>query len=52
VYVYSPGLAAEDVTKMGVIKVDDLQSTVDRLLGENGRAVVVPDGPYVVGMVR
>lgn len=52
VYVYSPGLASEDVTKMGVIKVDDLQSAVDRLLGENRRAVVVPDGPYVVGMVR
>jgi nickel-dependent lactate racemase len=52
VYIYSSGLTAEDATKMGVTKVDDLQGTIDRLLKEDNRSVVVPDGPYVVGRVR
>jgi len=51
VYIFSSGLSAGDVTKMGAAKVDDLQATVDRLLEKRHRAVVVPDGPYVVGMV-
>jgi len=25
---------------------------VNELLGDHGNAVVVPDGPYVVGMIR
>jgi nickel-dependent lactate racemase len=51
VYVFSSGLSQRDATQMGVAEVDDLQATVDRLLQERHRAVVVPDGPYVVGMV-
>jgi nickel-dependent lactate racemase len=52
VYIYSPGLSYEDVMKMGAIKVEDLQSTVTRLLDGHEKAVAVPDGPYVVGMVK
>lgn len=52
VYVYSPGLSEEDLAKMGAIKVQDVQKTVDRLLQTHKEAVAVPTGPYVVGMVR
>ncbi|MBW2094556.1 MAG: nickel-dependent lactate racemase [Deltaproteobacteria bacterium] len=52
VYVYSSGLTGDEVKNIGAAKVDDLQATVDRLLKERHRAVVVPEGPYVVGMVR
>ena len=52
VYIYSPGLSHEDVLKMGAIKIENVQSTVTKLLESHGRAAVVPDGPYVIGMVR
>jgi nickel-dependent lactate racemase len=52
VYVYSPGLSYEDVMKMGAIKIEDVQPTVTRLLQNQGRAAVIPEGPYVVGMMR
>jgi nickel-dependent lactate racemase len=52
VYVYSPGLSYEDLTKMGAIKIEDVQKTVSRLTGKNSRVAVVPEGPYVVGMVK
>ncbi len=51
VYVYSSGLTGDEVRSTGATKVDDLQDTVNRLLKESQRAVVVPEGPYVVGMV-
>ena len=52
VYIYSPGLPYEDVMKMGAVKIEDVQSTVTRLLDSHGRAVAIPDGPYVIGMVE
>ena len=52
VYIYSPGLSREDLAKTGMIKVEDVQATVDRLLPTHPRVIVSPDGPYVVGMVR
>lgn len=52
VYIYSPGLSYEDVMKMGAIKIEDLQSTVTRLIDGHTRTVAVPDGPYVIGMVK
>lgn len=52
VYVYSPGLSYDDVMKMGAIKIENVQATIDRLLPSHERTAVVPDGPYVVGMVR
>ena len=51
VYVHSPGLASEDLEKMGLRKVDDLQALLDRLLPAFPKAAVVPDGPYVVGKI-
>ncbi|MEJ2724798.1 MAG: nickel-dependent lactate racemase [Deltaproteobacteria bacterium] len=52
VYIYSPGLSHEDIQKMGAIKIDDVQATVKRLLQSHPATAVVPDGPYVVGMVE
>lgn len=52
VYVYSPGLTKGDLDKMGIVKVEDVQETVNRLLPEHENVVAVPDGPYVVGMIK
>ena len=52
VYVYSPGLSYEDVMQMGAVKIEDVQATVTRLLESHKLAAVVPEGPYVVGMVK
>jgi nickel-dependent lactate racemase len=52
VYVYSPGLSDDDVKNMGAIKIEDVQKTVDRLIGKSARVAVVPEGPYVVGMIK
>lgn len=51
-YIYSPGLSGEDVEKMGAVKIQDVQSTVDALLGSHQKVAVIPDGPYVVGMLK
>ena len=51
VYVYSDGLTRGDLEKMEGIKVDNLQQTVDGLIKTHPKAVVVPEGPYVVGQV-
>jgi hypothetical protein len=37
---------------MGAIKIEDVQKTVDRLIGKSARVAVVPEGPYVVGMIK
>lgn len=52
VYIYSPGLSYEDIMKMGAVKIEDVQATVTRLLGNHKRVAAVPEGPYVVGMVE
>jgi nickel-dependent lactate racemase len=52
VHVHSPGLSGEDLKRLGIVKVEDLQETVNGLLENHPDAVVVPDGPYVVGMIR
>jgi nickel-dependent lactate racemase len=52
VYVYSPGLSYDDLARMGAVKVEDAQETVNRLIGNDSRIAVVPEGPYVVGMVK
>ena len=50
VYVYSPGLSQADLEKTGVIKIKNIQETVDRLWDSHPGVVAVPDGPYVVGI--
>ena len=52
VYVYSPSLSHDEVERLGASKIEDVQETVDRLLETRPNAVVVPEGPYVVGMVE
>ena len=52
VYVYSPGLSQADLEKVGAIKIEDVQETVDKLLESHATVAAVPDGPYVVGMIR
>jgi ribosomal protein L30/L7E len=52
VYVYSPGLSQEDLEKMGATKIENVQETVNGLLSSHENVVVVPDGPYVVGMIK
>lgn len=52
IYVYSPGLSNDDVSRFGGIKVTDCQQTVDMLIESHSRVVVIPEGPYVVGKVN
>ncbi len=52
VYIYSPGLKAEDVKGLGAIPVTDLQGTVTALAACHRRVALSPEGPYVVGVVR
>ncbi len=52
VYVYSPGLPQEDLEKMGTTKIENVQETVNELLPGHENVVLVPDGPYVVGMIK
>jgi nickel-dependent lactate racemase len=51
VYIYAPGLSYGEVMKMGAVKIEEVQATATRLIESHERVVVVPDGPYVVGMV-
>ena len=51
IYIYSSGLTHGDVEKMGALKIENLQQTVDELLKTHPETVVVPEGPYVVGRI-
>jgi nickel-dependent lactate racemase len=51
IYIYSSGLSDQDIEKMGAVKIDNLQQTVDELLPIHPEIVVVPEGPYVVGKI-
>ena len=52
IYIYSSGLSGRDIEKMGALKIENLQRTVDALLPTHAETVVVPEGPYVVGKNR
>ena len=52
IYIHSSGLSHDDLEKMGATKVKNVHETVSALLKTHPSAVVVPEGPYVVGMVR
>ena len=52
IYIYSPGLSYDDLKNTGAVKIENPQQTVNELLKTHPNAVVVPDGPYVVGMVK
>jgi lactate racemase len=51
VYVYSPYLDKEDLAGLGMTKIDDIQTAIDRLLPTHPSVAVSPEGPYVVGLV-
>ena len=51
VYLYAPGLSADDFKRLGVHTVTNLQDTVDMLLATHARSVVIPDGPYTIGVI-
>jgi len=51
IYIYSSGISHEDAEKMGAVKIENLQQTVDALLETHPETVVVPEGPYVVGRI-
>jgi len=51
ILVYSPGLSREDLEAMGMIKIEDPQAAAEALLAEHERALAVPEGPYLVGLV-
>lgn len=52
IYIFSPGLSNEDVSRFSGIKIEDCQATVNELLRTHKDVVVIPEGPYVVGKVR
>ncbi len=52
VFVYSPGLSSEEIEGIGAIKIENLQETVDNLIKSHPNAIVIPEGPYVVGRVK
>ena len=51
VYLYSERLAPDDITKMGLIRLDDPQALIDELVASHESIIAVPEGPYVVGLV-
>jgi nickel-dependent lactate racemase len=51
IYIHSSGLSHGDVEKMGALKIENLQQTVDELLETHPETMVVPEGPYVVGRI-
>jgi nickel-dependent lactate racemase len=52
VYVYSPYLDEQELSAIGLIKIDDLQTAVTRLTADHAKIAVSPEGPYVVGLLN
>lgn len=51
VHLYAPGLPAEDIERMGMIRVEDPRAAAAELCRRHESVVAVPEGPYVVGIV-
>ena len=52
IYIYSPGLSRDDLKSTGIIKTENMQEILNKLLKSTPNAVVIPDGPYVVGIAK
>ena len=52
IYIYSPGLSIDDVSRFQGKKIEDVQATINKLLQTHKKVAVIPDGPYVVGKVN
>jgi nickel-dependent lactate racemase len=51
IYAYSPYLTKDDLAALGMVKIDDIQATIDMLLPQHPCVAVAPEGPYVVGLL-
>ena len=51
VMVYSPNLDGNRLRDFGLEKIDDLQDEVNRLGKKHSKVAVIPEGPYVVGLL-
>ena len=47
ILLFSPYVTAQQAKTFGITKIDDLNATVQRLIRDSGRVVIVPEGPYV-----
>lgn len=52
IFCYCPNLSQEDLANMGIVKIDDVQAKIDQLAGADAKVAAVPEGPYVVGLVK
>jgi nickel-dependent lactate racemase len=52
IYVYTSGLSFEDLGNMGATRIESVQEIVNKLLKDHERVAVIPEGPYVVGLIR
>lgn len=52
IFVYSTGLRGTAIKAKGITIVDDIQDTIYKIIREGMEVVVVPEGPYVVGMIK
>jgi nickel-dependent lactate racemase len=52
VFVYSPALSSADLEQVGAVKIQSVQETVNEQMRSHEKVVAVPDGPYVVGIIR
>ena len=51
-FLFAPSHPWENLAGLGLTRVENLQETVDRLLLQCPRTVVIPEGPYVTVQVR
>ena len=51
VYVYSPYLEKEELSAIGITKIDDVQAAIISLLPDHKRVAISSEGPYVVGLL-
>ena len=52
IFVYSSGLKNTALRPEAIVKIDNIQSTIDSHVREGMEVVVVPEGPYVVGKIE
>jgi nickel-dependent lactate racemase len=52
IFVYSSGLKEINIKPRGIFIIDDIQSTIDSQIKDGMQVVVVPEGPYVVGLIE
>jgi nickel-dependent lactate racemase len=51
IFLHAPGLTPQDIALLGLTPAPNPQAVADELLAGDGPAYVVPEGPYVAGVV-